>query len=81
MNIVTMGKRIAGIGLGVLIVNSGYLAAFAQPTIFYMGNVLLASGARPGPDGLRRRVGPPLSLGERRIPALGTAGDLPRGRR
>ncbi len=44
MNIVIMGKRIAGIGLGVLIVNSGYIAAFAQPTIFYMGNVLLHLG-------------------------------------
>src|ERR1017187_1016763 len=39
-----MNKRIAGIGLGVLVVNSGYLAAFAQPSIFYMGNVLLHLG-------------------------------------
>src|SRR5450759_3523354 len=39
-----MGKRIAGVGLGVLLLNSGYLAAFAQPSIFYMGNVLLHLG-------------------------------------
>src|SRR5450432_2415834 len=32
------------IALGVLIVNSAYIAAFAQPTIFYMGNVLLHLG-------------------------------------
>src|SRR5260370_2483508 len=44
MSIVIMGKRIAGIGLGVLIVNSGYIAALAEPTIFYMGNVLLHLG-------------------------------------
>ncbi len=30
-----------GIGFLVLLVNAGYLAAFASPTIFYMGNVLL----------------------------------------
>src|ERR1035441_11125713 len=39
-----MNKRIAGIGLGVLVVNSGYLVAFAKPSIFYMGNVLLHLG-------------------------------------
>ncbi len=39
-----MNKRIAGIGLAVLIINSAYLAAFAQPSIFYMGNVLLHLG-------------------------------------
>src|ERR1035437_6541996 len=39
-----MTKRIVGIGLGVLIVNSAYLAAFAQPSVFYMGNVLLHLG-------------------------------------
>ena len=39
-----MNKRIGGLGLGVLLVNSGYLAAFAQPSIFYMGNVLLHLG-------------------------------------
>src|ERR1035441_1634940 len=39
-----MNKRIAGIGLGVLVVNSGYLAAFATPSIFYMGNVVLHLG-------------------------------------
>src|SRR5664279_2752904 len=39
-----MTKRIAGIALAVLIVNSAYLAAFAQPSIFYMGNVLLHLG-------------------------------------
>src|ERR1039457_1254148 len=39
-----MTKRIAGIALLVLIVNSAYLAAFAQPSIFYMGNVLLHLG-------------------------------------
>src|ERR1019366_3777265 len=37
-------RRIAGIALVVLIVNSAYLAAFAQPSIFYMGNVLLHLG-------------------------------------
>src|SRR5664279_5273210 len=39
-----MTKRIAGFALLVLIVNSAYLAAFAQPSIFYMGNVLLHLG-------------------------------------
>ena len=39
-----MTKRVAGIALAVLIVNSAYIAAFAQPTIFYMGNVLLHLG-------------------------------------
>src|ERR1035437_308967 len=39
-----MNKRIGGLGLGVLLVNSGYLAAFAEPSIFYMGNVLLHLG-------------------------------------
>src|SRR5664279_2488429 len=32
------------IALGILILNSAYLAAFAQPSIFYMGNVLLHLG-------------------------------------
>src|SRR3981081_3479915 len=36
--------RIAAIGLGLLIVNSAYLAAFAHATIFYMANVLLHLG-------------------------------------
>ncbi len=36
-----MRKRIAYIGLGAMILNSAYLAAFAQATIFYMGNVVL----------------------------------------
>jgi tetratricopeptide (TPR) repeat protein len=35
-----MKKRIAGVGLAVLAANSAYLAAFAQPTILYMGNAL-----------------------------------------
>src|ERR1019366_7883706 len=39
-----MTRRVAGIALAVLIVNSAYLAAFAQPSIFYMGNVLLHLG-------------------------------------
>src|ERR1035437_1941189 len=39
-----MTKRIAGIGLGVLMVNSAYLVAFPQPSIFYMANVLLHLG-------------------------------------
>ena len=39
-----MTKRIAGFALLVLIVNSAYLAAFAQPSVFYMGNVLLHLG-------------------------------------
>src|SRR4249920_1542692 len=39
-----MTKRIAGVALGVLTVNGAYLAAFAQPSIFYMGNVLLHLG-------------------------------------
>src|ERR1039457_2640248 len=37
-------KRVAGIALVVLVVNSAYLAAFAHPSIFYMGNVLLHLG-------------------------------------
>src|ERR1035437_3424675 len=40
----SMTKRIAGIALGVLLVNSAYIAAFPQPSIFYMGNVLLHLG-------------------------------------
>src|SRR3982750_2900352 len=39
-----MSKRAIGIGLGVLILNSGYIAAFADPTIFYMANVVLHLG-------------------------------------
>src|ERR1035437_8288105 len=39
-----MIKRIVAIALGVLLVNSAYLVAFAQPSIFYMGNVLLHLG-------------------------------------
>ncbi len=34
-------RRIAAWGLGLLLVNAGYIAAFPQPTVFYMGNVLL----------------------------------------
>jgi len=34
-------KSWIGIGFLVLLVNAGYLAAFASPTIFYMSNVLL----------------------------------------
>jgi Tfp pilus assembly protein PilF len=33
-------KSLVGVGLLVLLLNSGYIAAFAHPTIFYMGNVL-----------------------------------------
>jgi len=33
-------KALVGLGLVVLLINSGYIAAFADPTIFYMGNVL-----------------------------------------
>src|SRR5450759_3695180 len=39
-----MTKRIAGIALLVLLVNSAYLVAFPQPSIFYMANVLLHLG-------------------------------------
>src|ERR1039458_9946417 len=39
-----MNKRIAAMGLAVMIINGGYLAAFAEPSIFYMGNVLLHLG-------------------------------------
>ena len=39
-----MTKRIVAIALGVLLVNSAYLVAFPQPSIFYMGNVLLHLG-------------------------------------
>jgi tetratricopeptide (TPR) repeat protein len=33
-------KTLVAIGFLVLLVNTGYIAAFAHPTIFYMGNVL-----------------------------------------
>src|SRR5437773_11930164 len=33
-------KSVAAIGLIALLVNTGYVAAFASPTIFYMANVL-----------------------------------------
>ncbi len=33
-------KVLLGLGTVVLLINSGYIAAFAHPTIFYMGNVL-----------------------------------------
>lgn len=33
-------RAIVAIGTVVLLINSGYIAAFASPTIFYMGNVL-----------------------------------------
>jgi tetratricopeptide (TPR) repeat protein len=34
-------KVLVGAGLVTLLVNTGYIAAFASPTIFYMGNVLV----------------------------------------
>src|SRR5262245_53557 len=33
-------KTLVGVGFIVLLVNTGYIAAFASPTVFYMGNVL-----------------------------------------
>jgi tetratricopeptide (TPR) repeat protein len=33
-------RTIVGTGFLVLLVNTGYIAAFAHPTVFYMGNVL-----------------------------------------
>jgi tetratricopeptide (TPR) repeat protein len=39
-----MMRRVAAWGLGLLIVNSGYIAAFPQATLFYMGNVVLHLG-------------------------------------
>ena len=33
-------KDLVGVGFIVLLLNSGYIAAFAHPTIFYMTNVL-----------------------------------------
>jgi len=33
-------KALVAVGFIVLLINSGYIAAFASPTIFYMGNVL-----------------------------------------
>jgi tetratricopeptide (TPR) repeat protein len=34
-------KALVAFGFVVLLINSGYIAAFASPTIFYMGNVLM----------------------------------------
>src|SRR5437763_1434678 len=34
-------RRLLTIEFAVLLVNSAYIAVFAQPTIFYMGNVVL----------------------------------------
>ena len=34
-------KAFVGVGCLALLINAGYIAAFASPTIFYMGNVLL----------------------------------------
>ena len=34
-------RRYAGILLVLLLINTAYIAAFASPTIFYMGNVVL----------------------------------------
>ena len=39
-------RAIVAIGTVVLLINSGYIAAFASPTIFYMGNVLARMPAR-----------------------------------
>src|SRR6185369_15826956 len=39
-----MTKRITAIAFLALIVNSAYIAAFADPSIFYMANVLLHLG-------------------------------------
>lgn len=39
-----MRLKILSIGFLVLLLNSAYLAAYADPTIFYMGNVLLHLG-------------------------------------
>jgi hypothetical protein len=34
-------KSAVGLGFAALLVNTGYIAAFASPTIFYMANVLV----------------------------------------
>src|SRR5262245_48708644 len=34
-------KTLVGVGFIVLLVNTGYIAAFANPTVFYMGHVLM----------------------------------------
>ena len=33
-------RQTVGVGLVILLVNTGYIAAFASPTVFYMANVL-----------------------------------------
>jgi hypothetical protein len=37
-------RRVAMIGFGLLLVNSAYIAAFPQASVFYMANVLLHLG-------------------------------------
>ena len=37
-------NRLAGAGFGLLLINSGYLAAFPQANLFYVGNVILHLG-------------------------------------
>ena len=34
-------KTVVGAGFVLLLLNTGYISAFATPSIFYMGNVLL----------------------------------------
>src|SRR5881409_49202 len=34
-------RTLVGAGFVLLLINTGYVAAFASPTVFYMGNVLL----------------------------------------
>src|SRR5262245_49450398 len=34
-------RALVGAGFVLLLINTGYIAAFKSPTIFYMGNVLL----------------------------------------
>ena len=59
-------NRLAGAGFGLLLINSGYLAAFPQANLFYVGNVILHLGL-----GLALMAGAVFAL--KRYPAVSGA--------
>ena len=48
-------KTFCGYAAAILLANTAYIAAAASPTVFYMGNVLAARGARRGAVGCGAR--------------------------
>ncbi len=74
-------KRYVPYALGILIVNSAYLAAFAQASIFYEANVLLHLGLGLVLAGFALKWARKLSAGMRRFRGGRGSRRLPRGGR